>query len=33
MDNVTHKYHRMQTHKFDVTYPDTLFMETAPDPP
>jgi hypothetical protein len=30
---VTHKSHQMQKHKFNVTYPGTLFMKTAPSPP
>jgi hypothetical protein len=28
-----HRSHRIQKHNFGVTCPDTLFMETAPDPP
>jgi hypothetical protein len=30
---VTCRYHGMQIHKFGVTCPGTLFMETTPGPP
>jgi hypothetical protein len=33
MHHVTKISHRIQKRKFDVTCPDTLFMETAPIPP
>jgi hypothetical protein len=29
MQYMTRRSHRMQKHKFSVTCPDTLFMETA----
>jgi hypothetical protein len=30
---VTHRSHRIKKHKYGVTCPDALFMETAPGPP
>jgi hypothetical protein len=33
MHYVTWISHRMQKHKFDITCPDALFLETAPVPP
>jgi hypothetical protein len=33
MHYVTHRSHRMQKHKFGVTSPDSLFMETTPSLP
>jgi hypothetical protein len=33
MHYVTHRSHRMQKHKFSVTCPITLLMETTPGPP
>jgi hypothetical protein len=32
MHSVTSRTHRMQKHKFDVTCPSALFVETAPVP-
>jgi hypothetical protein len=32
MHYVTRRSHRMQKHKFGVSYPDTFFMETTPGP-
>jgi hypothetical protein len=33
MHYVTHQSHQMQKHRFHVTCPDALFMETAPAHP
>jgi hypothetical protein len=33
MHYMTRKSHQMQKHKFVVTCPSVLFMETAPSPP
>jgi hypothetical protein len=33
MHYVTHKSHRMQKHKFGVTCPGVLFVESIPVPP
>jgi hypothetical protein len=33
MHYVTHKSYWMQKHKFGVTCPNALFVETAPGPP
>jgi hypothetical protein len=33
MHYVTRKSHRIQKHKFGLTCPGALFMETAPGPP
>jgi hypothetical protein len=33
MNYVTRRSHQMQKHKFGVTCPRALFMETAPGPP
>jgi hypothetical protein len=33
MHYVTRISYRMQKHKFNITYPDALFMETARVPP
>jgi hypothetical protein len=33
MHYVTHTSHRMQKHKFDITCPDALFVESVPVPP
>jgi hypothetical protein len=33
MHYVTHISHRMQKHRFGVTSPSALFVETAPGPP
>jgi hypothetical protein len=33
MHYVTRKSHRMQKHKFGVTFLGSLFTETAPGPP
>jgi hypothetical protein len=30
---LTRRSHRMQKYKFGVTFPDMLFMKTAPGPP
>jgi hypothetical protein len=32
MHYVTHRSHRIKKHKYGVTCPDALFMETAPGP-
>jgi hypothetical protein len=33
MHNMTHRSHRMQNYKLDVTCPDALFVESLPIPP
>jgi hypothetical protein len=33
MHYVAQRSHRMQKHKFSVTCPDSLFVDTAPGPP
>jgi hypothetical protein len=33
MPYVSHSSHRMQKHKFGVTSPDVLFVESEPVPP
>jgi hypothetical protein len=33
MPYVTHRYHRMQKHKFGVRCPNMLYVESVPVPP